>query len=168
MKRLTAYYGDCEEAYLSCERCGKTGIHECWTQEDCTQTAVDRLAAIEDILGDDYDLDRLKVIVNQCMTMREEVSQRFSLTAKIPIDRLRELVEADRDGRCVVLPKDGMMYYIEESDGERWIGNKPIQDIIFLYGWGLASLKCSISEIGETKHFSREAAEAALKGEQDG
>ena len=34
-----------------------------------------RLAAIEDILGDDYDLDRL-----------------------------RELVEADREGRCVVLP----------------------------------------------------------------
>ena len=139
MKRLTAYYGDCEEAYLSCERCGKTGIHECWTQEDCTQTAVDRLAAIEDILGDDYDLERL-----------------------------RELVEADKDKRCIVLPKDGMMYYIEESDGERWIGNKPIQDIIFLYGWGLASLKCSISEIGETKHFSREAAEAALKGEQNG
>lgn len=34
-----------------------------------------RLSAIEDILGDDYDLDRLK-----------------------------ELVEADREGRCVVLP----------------------------------------------------------------
>ena len=60
MKRLTAYYGDCEEAYLSCERCGKTGIHECWTPEDCTQTAVDRLAVIEDILGDEYDLDRLR------------------------------------------------------------------------------------------------------------
>ncbi len=39
----------------------------------------ERLKAIEDILGDDYDLDRL-----------------------------RELVEADRDGRCVVLPlKEG-------------------------------------------------------------
>ena len=37
--------------------------------------AVYRLAAIEDILGNDYDLDRLK-----------------------------ELVEADREGRCVVLP----------------------------------------------------------------
>ena len=23
MKRLTMYYGDCEEAYLSCERCEK-------------------------------------------------------------------------------------------------------------------------------------------------
>lgn len=36
---------------------------------------VDRLAAVEDILGDTYDLDRL-----------------------------RELVEADKAGRCVVLP----------------------------------------------------------------
>ena len=36
--------------------------------------AVDRLAAIEDILGDEYDLDRL-----------------------------RELVQADREGRCVVI-----------------------------------------------------------------
>ena len=36
--------------------------------------AVDRLSAIEDILGDEYDLDRL-----------------------------RELVQADREGRCVVI-----------------------------------------------------------------
>ena len=39
------------------------------------ETAIHRLVTIEDIPGDDYDLDRL-----------------------------RELVEADRDGRCVVLP----------------------------------------------------------------
>ena len=37
--------------------------------------AVDRLSAIEDILGDKYDLDRL-----------------------------RELVQADREGQCVVIP----------------------------------------------------------------
>ena len=36
--------------------------------------AVDRLSAVEDILGDEYDLDRL-----------------------------RELVQADREGRCVVI-----------------------------------------------------------------
>lgn len=65
--------------------------------------AYHRLAAIEDILGDEYDLDRLSVLCNQRMSMREEMSQRFSLTAKIPLDRLRELVEADREGRCVVL-----------------------------------------------------------------
>ena len=38
------------------------------------ETAIHRLAAIEDILGDEYDLDRL-----------------------------RELVQADREGRCVVI-----------------------------------------------------------------
>ena len=75
------------------------------------ETAIHRLAAIEDILGDEYELDRLSVMVNQCMTMREEVSQRFALTAKIPLDRLRELVEADREGRCVILPDS---YYRDE------------------------------------------------------
>lgn len=39
-----------------------------------TQEVIDRLAAIEDILGDEYDLDRL-----------------------------RELAQADREGRCVVI-----------------------------------------------------------------
>lgn len=40
------------------------------------ETAIHRLAAIEDILGDDYDLDEL-----------------------------REMVQAKREGRCVVLEK---------------------------------------------------------------
>ena len=69
------------------------------------ETAIHRLAAIEDILGDEYDLDRLRVLCNQRMTMRDEVSERFSLTAKISLDRLREIAEAERDGRCVVLPR---------------------------------------------------------------
>lgn len=72
-----------------------------------TQDVIDRLAAIEDILcdgEDEYDLERLAAVYNQRVSMRDEVSQRFSLTAKIPLDRLRELVEADREGRCVVSP----------------------------------------------------------------
>lgn len=64
-----------------------------------------RLAAIENILcGEDdkeYDLERLEVILNQRMTMREEVSQRLSLTANIPIDRLREMVAAERERRAL-------------------------------------------------------------------
>ena len=72
------------------------------------ETAIHRLVTIEDILcdgTDDYDLDRLAVMCNQRMSMRDEVSERFSLTAKIPLDRLREIAEAERDGRCVVLEK---------------------------------------------------------------
>ena len=69
-----------------------------------------RLSQIEDILGDEYDLDRLSVLCNQRMTMRDEVSQRFSLTAKIPLDRLRELVEMDSAG-CIPPCKIGDVFY---------------------------------------------------------
>lgn len=75
-----------------------------WTDEAIAK-CLDRLADIEDILGDEYDLDRLRVLCNQRMTMRDEVSQRFSLTAKIPLDRLREITIAEQEGRCVVLPR---------------------------------------------------------------
>ena len=49
---------------------------------------IERLTAIEDILGDDYDLDRL-----------------------------RELVEADRVGRCVVLPDVDERSRLSMADG---------------------------------------------------
>ena len=49
--------------------------YDCWSYHGPSGDAAKRLAAIEDILGDEYELDRL-----------------------------RELVEADREGRCVILP----------------------------------------------------------------
>lgn len=76
--------------------------------------AFERLAAIEDILGDDYDLDRLATIMNQRMSMREDVAERWKITSDIPIDRLAELAQADREGRCVVLPAGGF----SDQDGE--------------------------------------------------
>ena len=66
------------------------------------QRVVDKCADIEDILGDDYDLDRLSVLVNQRMTMREDVAARMKLVGGIPLDRLRELVEAWKDGPCAL------------------------------------------------------------------
>jgi len=57
---------ECREV---CQRQEDKGCKDCPIAK-----AFDRLAAIEDILGDEYDLDRL-----------------------------RELVQADREGRCVVL-----------------------------------------------------------------
>lgn len=75
MERLTRHHFKKQDGfYMTCsEHCSK----EDFSCEDCGELdkLVDRLGTIEDILGDDYDLDRL-----------------------------RELVEADRDGRCVVLP----------------------------------------------------------------
>lgn len=62
MKRITSKYTN-----WNCTYCHETFL-------DNKETAI-RLAMIEDILGNEYDLDRL-----------------------------RELVQADREGRCVVFP----------------------------------------------------------------
>lgn len=82
-----------------------------------------RASEIEAILGDDYDLDRL-----------------------------RNLVEADRDGRCVVHPKDydGTLFRIWK--------NKIVSSERFAW---------IMKELGKTMFPSREAAEAALKGERN-
>ena len=73
MKRLTW------QNYDMCQFCGEGACCEHYCDNTfpvCDDKAIyDRLAAIEDILGDEYDLDRL-----------------------------RELGQADREGRCVVLP----------------------------------------------------------------
>lgn len=68
MKRLTTYRADGRAAIANNENATpKQKVLK-------IPKVIDRLAAIEDILGDEYDLDRL-----------------------------RELVQADREGRCVVL-----------------------------------------------------------------
>lgn len=155
MERLTMYDKFCEEAYLSCERCGKYG-RECFTQENCTQTAIDRLAQIEDILGDDYDLDRL-----------------------------RELVQADRDGRCVVLPckigdkiytthhyKDGSGFVTEATvsgmhiKDEFYCGHIPRKEYIVCRCNGY-SKHIQMDHIGKRAFFSYKSAKATLKGYQN-
>lgn len=98
-------------------------------------TEADRLhfiAGMEDILGDTYDLDRL-----------------------------RELLEADREGRSVVLPcKVGDTVY--QADTERVYGLK-IKKIIYDCG----HIAFDAAAIGKSVFLSREAADvalAALKG----
>ena len=121
-----------------------------------------RLAAIEDILGNEYELDRLRELVEA------EKEDRYIIMKELRqagVHRLTELAEADIEGRCVVLPKDGMVYYIEEAGGEKWIGNKPIQQVVLRCGFGMALLEFSLFDKG--KYFSRAEAEAALRREQE-
>ena len=93
------------------------------------ETAIHRLVTIEDILGDEYDLDLLQ---KQIQAYREGRYIILKEPEQAGVSRLRELAQADREGRCVVLPKDGMVYYIEEAGGEKWIGNKPIQQVVLI------------------------------------
>lgn len=121
-----------------------------------------RLSAIEDILGDDYDLDRLK-----------------------------ELVQADREGKCVVLPcKDWLeivfgkqevfygidMEYIEHPIREISVDSS--SRCIWCGGWKNVVIKgydengfdwdFEPEEIGETVFLTREEAEAALEKMKEG
>ena len=129
--------------------------------------AFDRLAAIEDILGDDYDLDRLK-----------------------------ELVEADREGRCAVTPcKQGDIVYIitepqnvkgldlgdvpdTEYEKKRvfecivgsitiWDGGSHIQIILLHNGERVAHYIQPKDFKNGVVHFNRENAEAVLQNHKD-
>ena len=102
-----------------------------------------RLKMIEDILGDNYDLDRL-----------------------------REIVQADRDGRCVVLPckvgdtvfqvEDGEIYEMEVQSIEIDSGD-PNDMSIFT-----DELTLEKRDFREDVYRTEREAKAALKGEQDG
>lgn len=99
-----------------------------------------RLADIEDILGDDYDLDRLK-----------------------------ELVEADREERCVVHPlkSDDEVYiillsrvFLFEVTSAVWYREIPIYKA--MHGIHLCYV-FNQGDIGKTVFLTREEAEAALE-----
>lgn len=132
---------------VKCRSCPKAGRGDIDICDDCLNAIYHRLADIEEILGDDYDLDRL-----------------------------RELVEADRNGRCVVLPvKPHDNAFVIHSgvieactvEGVYFTGIKNyvrLRPIIQSYV-GNRSLFYTplLSSYGKVFFRNREAAEAALK-----
>lgn len=142
-----------------CDRCIKLGQ---WKNE-----VLIRLSKIEDILGDEYDLDRLK-----------------------------ELVQADREGRCAVTPcKQGDIVYIitepqnvkgldlgdvpdTEYEKKRvfecivgsitiWDGGSHIQIILLHNGERVAHYIQPKDFKNGVVHFNRENAEAVLQNHKD-
>lgn len=109
----------------------------------CAMQLYWHLKKIEDILGDVYDLDRL-----------------------------REIVQADRAGRCVVLPckvgdtvfqvEDGEIYEMEVQSIEIDSGD-PNDMSIFT-----DELTLEKRDFREDVYRTEREAKAALKGEQDG
>lgn len=121
-------------------------------QQDILDEAINFLSNAENILGDDYDLDRL-----------------------------RDLVEADKDGRCVMMPcKNGdKVWYITSqqevcdarvtgiwlniyTNPQMWL---EITYFSELTGQGEFKNRVDLA-LNKTVFLNQEAAEAALKGEQ--
>ena len=122
-----------------------------------------RLAAIEDILGDEYDLEDLK----KAMWCMQTVKMAFADDTST-IERLRELAQADRlIGSNVYEPnKRGFISVYE-------IISVHISKCSILVGWNLIDGVYSnlngfeISALGKTVFLTREEAEQALRREQE-
>lgn len=155
---------ECREV---CERQGDDGCKTCPIAK-----AFDRLASIEDILGEEYDLDDLKT----AMWCKETVGMAFSEDTA-PVERLRELWFADKDGRCVVLPAKTVFELV-------WCAGEGCDMVcpVSIDGKGccefcdhgtiiVEEVPCRqehIERIGSDVFLTREDAEAALRREQDG
>ena len=85
---------------IICENCPYHGI--CDDTSDCLRVVSEKLFAYEDTGLTPEEVEELKVIKwwSQCGT-----DDMMPTVFGVPVDRLRELAAADRDGRVVVLGK---------------------------------------------------------------
>lgn len=111
-------------------------------------------------------------IEKSAQNILDKIYERFGVSA----ERLVELAKADREGRCVVLPvKLGdkvyrIMYRVNEETqkAEKCVDAgtvdfiQSVPDLFVSNGFVY-----KFTEIGKTVFLSREAAEAALKGENE-
>ena len=132
---------------------------------------VDRLAAYEDTGIEPESVEALK------LSMMGKAISEITEFDGLPIDRLRELAEADKDGRVVVLPcKVGDTVWRIIRDGEPHITRDEVRDMYFaddmtpcveLVGGRVAFTE----KFGKTVFLSRAEAERALQemeGKEEG
>ena len=112
----------------------------------------DRLAAYEDTGLEPEEIERILDSYVRGMTLRTENAQRLEIIKEIPIDRLRELAQAKKEGRLVVLPCEiGSPVY---SHARKLDGADYVRETEFWWS--------DIPQMGKTVFLTREAAEAAL------
>ena len=132
---------------------------------------VDRLAAYEDTGLYPESVEELK------LSMMGKAISEITEFDGLPIDRLREFAEADKDGRCVVLPcKVGDTVWRIIRDGEPHITRDEVRDMYFADDMTpcveLVGGRVTFTEkFGKTVFLSRAEAERALQemeGKKDG
>lgn len=140
------------------------------------QNACEKLAAYEDTGLEPEDIKRA---FNEAAVLKL-AGQALGITP----DRLRELAQADKEGRCVVLPcKIGdIVYeirYTAENNSPRKYARKIFDCSVSVCTWRMreqpdmcyvSEKKCTKSDfafMGRTVFLTREEAEAALEGMKD-
>ena len=170
MERLTEKHYLGTDHYMKCSG-------SCNVDMDCIdcpsfERLVERLAAYEDTGLEPESVEALKLSM-----IGKEISEITEFDG-LPIDRLRELAEADKDGRVVVLPcKVGDRLY--EVTGRKTISVYKVKAIrVELFGlfieWDIVegfvwqSLSgINAGEIGKTVFLTREDAKKELEEMKD-
>ncbi len=150
-------------------KCSETCPHDCQETCDCEEfdKFVDLLGAYEKTGLEPQEIEHIVDAYGRGLSLRTESAQRLELVREIPDDRLREIAEAEREGRYAVLPvKVGGTVY-------RAITTRDCPPL--LSEIAIKTVEQAASLIGRMgKHLvisyypTREAAETALKGEHDG
>jgi len=153
------------------------------------ETAIDRLAAYEETGLEPCDYSAMAHALEQAERAREDLTEMIRQIGATGLDRLRELAQADREGRCVVPPcKVGQKVKVDvRTWGNVW-NYKTVENGKFLIGeivaitktkkqtlvkirvehnvsWKRPTRRYPASAIGKTVFLTRE--EAALRREQD-
>ena len=159
MNRLTKRLSN-GEAILDCDNCELQQSYECG-EILCRDRLRNRVAAYEDTALEPEEVATVKLAL---MGKSIAAVEAFNGT---PISRLIELAEADKDGRCIVLPcKVGDVLYAAESDPV--IPLHVMAVAIYLEAEGEAYGDYErISNIGKTVFLTREEAELTLKKEKE-
>jgi hypothetical protein len=172
MERLTKRLED-GQAVMDCAACGvswhkkrKKDIPYC-TALFCRNRLKERLAAYEDTGLDPQDIISAADMAKIACALHELNAYKDLGT----IDHLRELSDADHDGRLVLLPckvgdhvwvngREAIVVWFFGYKTERYLHTQFLDNAQYI--------DIPFSEIGKTVFLTREEAEAELKGEHDG
>ena len=171
MERLTKRLPD-GKAVMDCDSCEQKKDKQC-TLYECRASLIKRLAAYEDTGLTPEAVETVKLALAAKHLVDLETLN------NTPISRLVELAEADKAGRCVVLPcevgekiyylngkyiieVDVVGYKVDETGAWLFIGETYNPETNRAYHCDLET-----ERIGKTVFFTREEAERALEGRKD-
>ena len=165
MERLTKRLPD-GKAVMDCDSCEQKKDKQC-TLYECRASLIKRLAAYEDT-----GLTPEEVTAATAALMGKTLAEITEFEG-VPLARLRELAEADKDGRVVVLPcKVGDTVWRIVRDGNPHITRDEVRDMYFADDMTLCvelvGGRVTFTEkFGKTVFLTREEAERAMEGRED-
>ncbi len=144
-----------------------TEDRQCAYQHDELADWLEELRAYNAIGLKPCDYKTIRAAIKQCDKAKEEMSELNNILGGIRIDHLRELVQAKKDGRLVVLPcKKGDVLWSFYNWPREAVYSFCVVATSTLDGLSMLSTdKLGVipaSDVGKTVFLTREEAEAAL------